>query len=132
MFFCNSLAFLMTQQMLVIWSLVPMPFLKPAWTSGHSQFTYCWSLAWRILSITLLVWEMNYLMNYSGVIKYPFNFNMWYGVCTYVHAQWCLTLCDSMDCILPGSSVHGVFQARILLRVAISCSRGSSWPRDWT
>ena len=29
-------------------------FLNPAWTSGSSQFTYCWSLAWRILSITLL------------------------------------------------------------------------------
>ena len=38
--------------MLAIWSLVPLPFLKPAWTSGSSQSTYCWSLAWRILSIT--------------------------------------------------------------------------------
>ena len=34
-------------------------FLKPAWTSGSSQFTYCWSLAWRILSITLLACEMS-------------------------------------------------------------------------
>ena len=34
-------------------------FLKPAWTSGSSRFTYCWSLAWRILSITLLACEMN-------------------------------------------------------------------------
>ena len=39
----NSLAFSMIQQMLVIWSLVPLPFLKPACTSGRSQFTYCWS-----------------------------------------------------------------------------------------
>ena len=46
----------MIQQMLAIWSLVPLPFLKPAWTSVSSQFTYCWSLAWRILSITLLAW----------------------------------------------------------------------------
>ena len=45
MFFWNSLAFSMIQRMLVIWSLVPLPFLKPAWTSGSSQFTYCWSLA---------------------------------------------------------------------------------------
>ena len=37
-----------------------------------------------------------------------------------------------MDCSLPGSSVHGIFQARILEGVAISCSRGSSWPRDQT
>ena len=51
--FWNSLAFLMAQLMLVIWSLVPLPFLKPPWTSGSSWFTYCWSLAWRILNITL-------------------------------------------------------------------------------
>ena len=47
------------QQMLAIWSLVPLPFLKPAWTSRSSRFTYCWSLAWRILSITLLECEMS-------------------------------------------------------------------------
>ena len=52
MFFWNSLAFSMIQWMLAIWSLVPLPFLKPAWTSGISQFTYCQSLAWRTLSIT--------------------------------------------------------------------------------
>ena len=41
-------------------------------------------------------------------------------------------LCDSMDCSPPGSSVHGILQARILEWVAISSSRGSSLPRDWT
>ena len=40
-----SFAFSMIQQILAIWSLVPLPFLNPAWTSGSSQFTYCWSLA---------------------------------------------------------------------------------------
>ena len=35
----------MIQWMLAIWSLVPLPFLKPAWTSGSSRFMYCWSLA---------------------------------------------------------------------------------------
>ena len=59
MFFWNSLAFPMIQQMLEIWSLVPLPFLNPAWTSGIPQFTYYWSLAWRILSITLLACEMS-------------------------------------------------------------------------
>ena len=38
----NSLAFLMIQQVLVIWSLLPLPFLNPVWTSGSSWFTYCW------------------------------------------------------------------------------------------
>ena len=47
-------------------------------------------------------------------------------------AQSCPTLCDPMDCSLPGFSVHGIFQARILEWVAISFSRRSSWPRDWT
>ena len=44
----------------------------------------------------------------------------------------CLTLCDIMDCSLPGSSIHGIFQAQILEWVAISFSRGSSRPRDRT
>ena len=50
----NSLAFSVIQWMLAIWSLVPLPFLNPAYTTGNSQFRYCWSLAWRILSITWL------------------------------------------------------------------------------
>ena len=47
-------------------------------------------------------------------------------------AQWCPTLCDAMDCSLPGSSVHGIFQARILEWVAIPFSRRSSQPRNQT
>ena len=46
------------QQMLSFWSLVPLPFLNPASTSS-SWFVYHWSLAWRILSITLLACEMS-------------------------------------------------------------------------
>ena len=49
-------------------------------------------------------------------------------VCTC--AQWYLTLCNPVDGILPGSSVHGIFQARILELVAISYSRTSSQLRD--
>ena len=49
-----------------------------------------------------------------------------------VCAQSCSPLCDPMDCSPPGSSVHGIFQARILEWLAISSSRGSSWLRDWT
>ena len=56
----------MVQRMLAIWSLVPLPFLKPAWTSGSSRFTYCWSLAWRILSITLLACEMSALRSHKS------------------------------------------------------------------
>ena len=42
-----------------------------------------------------------------------------------------LTLCNPMDCTPPGSSIHGIFQARILEWIAISFSRRSSQPRDW-
>ena len=45
-------------------------------------------------------------------------------------AQSCPTLCDPMDCSLPGSSLHGILQARVLEWVAISFSRGSSQPKD--
>ena len=64
MFYWNSLAFSMTQQILAIWSLVPLLFPKPAWTSGTSQFKDCRSLAWRILSITLLACEMSAIVWY--------------------------------------------------------------------
>ena len=47
-------------------------------------------------------------------------------------AQLCLTFCDLVDCSPSGSCVHEIFQARILEWVAISFSRGSSWPRDQT
>ena len=47
-------------------------------------------------------------------------------------AQSCPTLCNPMDCNLPSSSVHGIFQATILEWAAISFSTGSSQPRDQT
>ena len=69
-FFWNSLAFSMIQQMLAIWSLVPLPFLNPAWTSGSSRFTYveawlgefwalfCWHVRWVQLCGSLsILWH---------------------------------------------------------------------------
>ena len=53
-------------------------------------------------------------------------------ICCYLVAQSCPTLCDPMDGSPPGSSVHGILQARILEWVAISFSRGSSQLRDQT
>ena len=99
MLFWNSLAFSMIQQMLAIWSLVPLPFLKQAWTSGSSWFVYCWSLVWRIFSITLLA-----------------------CAATAKSFQLCLTLCDPIDGSPWGSPVPGILQARTLEWVAISFS----------
>ena len=53
-------------------------------------------------------------------------------LCCCLVAQSCPTLCDPMDCSLPGSSVQGISQANILEWVTISFSRGSSGPRDRT
>ena len=47
-------------------------------------------------------------------------------------AQSCPTLCNPTDCSLPCSSIHWIFQARVLEWVAVSFSRGSFWPSDWT
>ena len=57
-------------------------------------------------------------------------------ICVYMYTQEVTPLCpilwDTMVCSLPDSSIHGIFQARILEWVAISFSRRSSQPRDWT
>ena len=77
-FFWNSLAFLMIQRMLAIWSLVPLPFLKLPWTSGNSWFTYCWTIAWRILGITLLACEMSAIVQqfeHSLALEWKLNFS---------------------------------------------------------
>ena len=50
--------------------------------------------------------------------------------CVVLVTQSCLTLCDHMDCSPPGSSVHGILQARTLECIVIPFSRGSSQPRD--
>ena len=61
--------------------------------------------------------------------KFPWKQN--FSMCVLVPESW-PTLCDPMDCSPPGSSVYGILQARILEWVAISFSRESFWPRDWT
>ena len=57
---------------------------------------------------------------------------LWACMCMCLVAQSCLTLCDPMDCSPPGSSIHGILQARILEWVAMPCSRRSYQPRDQT
>ena len=52
--------------------------------------------------------------------------------CKCMCAQSCPTICDPMDCSLPGSSVHGISQARTMEQVTISFSRGASAPRNRT
>ena len=64
------------------------------------------------------------------LVHFPLPF---VAACEVLHAQSVVSaICDPIDCGPPSSSVHGIFQARILEWVAISLSRESSWPRDWT
>ena len=63
----------MIQRVLAIWSLIPLPFLNPVWTHGSSWFTYCWNLAWRILSITLLACEIREIVQlFEHSLALPF------------------------------------------------------------
>ena len=55
-----------------------------------------------------------------------------YGLYVFSVTKSCSTLCNPMDCSLPGSFVHGILQARILQWVCHLFSRGSSQPREWT
>ena len=83
----------MIQWMLAILSLVPLPFLNPVWTSGSSQFTYCWSLARRILSITFLACEI------------------WVQLCGSLNILWhCLSLVGMKTDLFQSRSHFWVFQ----------------------
>ena len=69
---------------------------------------------------------------HKGCILSPCLFNFYAKCMCSKSSHSCLTLCDPMDCNLPGSSVHRILQARIPEWVATTSSRGSSWPRDRT
>ena len=100
MFFWNSLAFSIIQQMLTIWSLVPLLFLKPAWTSGSSHFMYCWSLAWGILSITLLACEMSaivWLFEHSLALAF-FGIGMKMDLFQSCGHCWVFQICWHIEC----------------------------------
>ena len=74
----------------------------------------------------LLHWQTG-----SLPLRHPGNPISREGVCV-LFTQSCPTLCNPMDCSLPGFSVRGILQARLLEWIAIPFSRGSSQPRDWT
>ena len=105
----------MIQWMLAIWSLVPLPFLNPIYTSESSQFTYCWSLAWRILSIILLGCEMiTTIWQFEHSLALPFfgigmktDLFQSYGHCWVFQICWhieCSTLTASSFRILNSSA----------------------------
>ena len=99
-------------------STLPILPLKAAWTpftwvllsaEGHSR----WRSPWHSAGADWLPPRRPALLGF---------------LCVSSGTQSCLILCDAMDCSPPGSSVHGILQARILECVAIPFSRGSPWP----
>ena len=85
---------------------------------GYLFISYGSSQIWRLW----WVWEAIYIFKVpSHLVSLSCN-------------QWnCLAVSDSViPWSLPGSSIHGIFQARVLEWISISFSRGSSWSRDWT
>ena len=89
---------------------------SPTWLIDFNTFTL--SLSHWTVNLTLLI-----------LSHFPRFWHTQYLVFSWCVCAWpCLALCDPMNCSLPGSSVHGISQARILEWVAIFSSRGSSWP----
>ena len=109
------------------------------------SYLFCFCLFFFLLSYYFLTLSFNFSIR---CFCYSFNFQEFFlifsslasscfmcvCVCVCVHAcaQSCPTLCGPLDCSTPGSSVHGIFQAKVLEWVVVSFSRGSSWPRDQT
>ena len=106
-----------------------------SWTSVHSSSgTLSDLIPWIYLLLPLynrkgfdfghtwMVWGSNVEI---GTIVYKV-------LCCAKSLQLCPTLCDAMDCSLPGSYIQGVLQASILEWVAMPSSRESSQPKDWT
>ena len=87
---------------------------------GAPALFRCW--------IVILLTPLPTIQSHPRLSALLITFPVW----TVLAAQLCSTLCDPMDCSPPGSSVHGILQARVLEWVAIAFSRGSSWPRDRT
>ena len=96
-----------------------------------SMVLYCYY--YPTLQPKLMVWRKRFIKEgiHSGDSSWAAGNFIW-TLRIMLVTQLCLTLCDPTDYSLPGYSVHGLFQARILDWVAISFSRGSSRPRDQT
>ena len=118
-------------ELLIIWISVRPYFLKWQIDIGYALF-HKEKLKIKTNSLNLDFHMEIINLTFCELPHQQFIFiNIHVCMCVLV-AQSCLILCDPVDCSLPGSSVHGILQARILEWVAIPFSRGSSWSRDQT
>ena len=99
--------------------------------SFYSFFIFYLRFPVKIVSSLSLLFLVSSIRKPSGLPKCEVIITKNFHACA-KSLQTCPILCDPMDCSLPGSSVQGILQARILEWVDISSSRRSSQPRDWT
>ena len=108
-------------------------YLSDVWTAYMSTEEESSSLSLEILAKTLKrswFWDQtSRKQRFKQDDLRKENRSPWVHCCCLVSRIW--LFCNLMDCSTPGSSVRGIFQARMLEWVAISFSRGSSQPRDW-
>ena len=137
-------AFIFVKSILLSW-LVLFYCLQLSFMPSSQSFCYEWLLLIDIFRYsTIWVWIFLKLFQKDFFLWFP-GFRDFYIVLLlhsfssflirkkdYEVAQSCPTLCNPTGSSLPGTCVHGIFQARVLQWVAISFSRGSSGPRDWT
>ena len=105
------------------------------WTAGPAvgaQILSCWTIRQSLSNPFLDPFLYGPFQRMSSPVLYSKSLLVIYFIHESEVTQSCLTLCDPMDCSPPGSSIHGIFQARVLEWVAISSSRRSSRPRDGT
>ena len=88
------------------------------------SFKICWKFFHKNVTFLLIFLSLSYWLLISSCHPTP--------LIGCLVAQSCLTPCDPMDCSPPGSSVHGIFQARILEWAAVSFFRVYFWSCDWT
>ena len=99
MFLWNFLAFSRIPWMLAIWSLVPLSFLNLVCEYGSSQFTYCWSFAWRILSFDLLACEMSAVVQwFEHSLVLLFGIGMKTNLFQSCGHCWVFQICWHIEC----------------------------------
>ena len=128
MFFWNSLAFSMIQWMLAVWSLVPLPVRKPAWTSGSTRFRYCLSLAWRILSTTLLECEMSAIVRqFEHSLTLPFfGIGMKTDLFQSCGHCWVFQICWHTECSTFTASSFRIWNSSTGMKTSIYLREGKN------
>ena len=113
-----------------------LPLLNPAWTSGSSWFMYCWSLAWRILSIILLVCEMSAIVwSFEHSLALPFfGIGMKTDLFQSCGHCWVFQICWHIECSTFTASSFRIWNSSAEISVTSTsfvCSDASWGPPDF-